>query len=128
MTSLGILQIAIFLALILVCTKPLGSFMARVFEGERTFLHPVLRWLEVLTYKVAGVREDVEQKWTHYTASLLSFSIFGFVTGHLIGLWRGWIFIPLGSLNLGLSSVGSILILILGDWLSRIEVKEGSKV
>ena len=55
-------------------------------------------------------------------------SIFGFVTGHLIGLWRGWIFIPLGSLNLGLSSVGSILILILGDWLSRIEVKEGSKV
>ena len=55
-------------------------------------------------------------------------SILGFVTGHLIGLWRGWTFIPLGSLNFGLSSVGSILILALGDWLSRIEVKEGSKV
>ncbi len=55
-------------------------------------------------------------------------SILGFVIGHLVGLWRGWTLIPLGSLNLGLSSVGSFLILILGDWLSRIEVKDGSKV
>ena len=53
--------------------------MARVFEGQRTFLHPVLRWLEVLTYKVTGVKEDVEQRWTQYTASLLSFSLFGFL-------------------------------------------------
>lgn len=57
-----------------------------------------------------------------------SLSIFGFAVGHLIGLWRGWVFLPLGSLNLGLSSVGSVIILILGDWLSRIEVEEGSKV
>ncbi len=57
-----------------------------------------------------------------------SLSIVGFGIGHLIGLWRGWIFIPLGSLNLGLSSIGSILILVLGDWLSRIEAKAGSKV
>ena len=55
-------------------------------------------------------------------------SMLGFGIGHLIGLWRGWIFIPLGSLNLGLSSVGSILVLVLGDWLSRVEAKEGSKV
>ncbi len=55
-------------------------------------------------------------------------SIIGFGTGHLIGIWRGWIFFSLGSLNLGLSSLGSILILVVGDWLSRIEVKEGSKV
>ncbi len=55
-------------------------------------------------------------------------SILGFVTGHLIGLWRGWTFLPLGSLNLGLSSLGSVLILALGDWLSRVEAKEGSKV
>jgi len=45
----------------------------------------------------------------------------GFAIGHLVGLWRGWIFIPFGPLNLGLSSVGSILILMLGDWLSRID-------
>lgn len=55
-------------------------------------------------------------------------SILGFSIGHLAGLWRGWIFIPLGSLNLGLSSIGSILILIFGDWLSHTETKERSKV
>ena len=55
-------------------------------------------------------------------------SIFGFAIGYLIGIWRGWVFIPLGSINLGLSSLGSILILIFGDWLSRIEVNEQSKV
>ena len=55
-------------------------------------------------------------------------SIVGFAMGHLMGLWRGWIFIPLGSLNIGLSSVGSILILVIGDWLSRIEVQPESKV
>jgi len=55
-------------------------------------------------------------------------SILGFAAGHLLGLWRGWVFIPLGALNLGLSSVGSLLILIVGDWLTRIEEKDGSKV
>src|SRR5271168_1861215 len=89
MTSNGILQIALFFALILVCVKPLGAYMANVFEGRRTFLHPVLRWLEVLTYKVAGVREDVEQRWTQYTASLLSFSIFGFLLVYLLQRAQG---------------------------------------
>jgi hypothetical protein len=50
-----------------------------------------------------------------------SLSISGFVVGHLLGIWRDWTFIPLGSLNLGLSSIGSVMLLILGDWLSRIE-------
>jgi hypothetical protein len=50
-------------------------------------------------------------------------SIFGFAAGHFIGLWRGWIFIPVGSLNFGLSSIGSFAILIFGDWLSRVEVQ-----
>ncbi len=73
MTSIGVLQIAIFFGLILICTKPLGAFMANLFEGRRTFLHPALRWLEVLTYKLIGVKEDVEQRWTQYTAALLSY-------------------------------------------------------
>src|SRR5215469_10308530 len=89
MTSAGVLQIAIYFVLILICAKPLGTFMARVFEGERTFLHPVLRWLEVLTYKAAGVREDVEQRWTQYAASLLSFSIFGFILVYLLQRLQG---------------------------------------
>ena len=65
--------------------------MARVFQGERTFLHPVLRWLEVLTYKLIGVREDVEQRWTQYTASLLSFSIFGFLLVYLLQRAQGFL-------------------------------------
>src|SRR5215813_11457545 len=89
MTSVGILQIVIFLALILICAKPLGAYMARVFEGQRTFLHPVLRWLEVLTYKVIGVREDVEQRWTQYTGALLSFSLFGFLLTYLLQRAQG---------------------------------------
>jgi K+-transporting ATPase ATPase A chain len=89
MTAIGILQIVFFFALVLVFTKPLGAFMARVFEGRRTFLHPALRWLEVLTYKVSGVREDTEQRWTQYTASLLSFSIFGFLLVYLLQRAQG---------------------------------------
>jgi len=89
MTSIGVLQIAIFFGLILICTKPLGAFMANLFEGRRTFLHPFLRWLEVLTYKVIGVKEDVEQRWTQYTAALLSFSIFGFLLTYLLQRTQG---------------------------------------
>ena len=54
-------------------------------------------------------------------------SIVGFAIGHFLGIWRGWVFIPLGSLNLGMSSVGSLIILILGDWLSLIESSHESK-
>jgi hypothetical protein len=52
----------------------------------------------------------------------------GFTIGHFLGLWRGWTLLPLGSLNLGLSSLGSVMTLVVGDWLSRIEAKQGSKV
>jgi K+-transporting ATPase ATPase A chain len=103
MTSTGILQILLFFALILVCVKPLGAFMANVFEGRRTFLHPVLRWLEVLTYKVAGVREDVEQRWTQYTASLLAFSIFGFLLVYV--LQRAQAYLPFNPQNFGTPNV-----------------------
>jgi potassium-transporting ATPase potassium-binding subunit len=103
MTSSGVLQILLFFALILVCVKPLGAFMANVFEGRRTFLHPVLRWLEVLTYKAAGVREDVEQRWTQYTASLLAFSIFGFLLVYL--LQRAQAYLPFNPQNFGTPNV-----------------------
>ena len=103
MTSIGVLQIAIFFALILITAKPLGAFMARVFEGQRTFLHPVLRWLEALTYRVSGIKEDVEQRWTTYTASLLSFSIFGFLLTYLIQRLQG--ILPLNPAHYGASQV-----------------------
>jgi potassium-transporting ATPase potassium-binding subunit len=89
MTSAGILQIAVFLALILICAKPLGAYMARVFEGQRTFMHPLLRWMEVLTYKLIGVREDVEQRWTTYMAAVFSFSIFAFLFTYALQRLQG---------------------------------------
>ena len=103
MTSAGILQILLFFALILVCVKPLGAFMTNVFEGRRTFLHPVLRWLEVLTYRISGVREDVEQRWTQYTASLLAFSVFGFLLVYL--LQRAQAYLPFNPQNFGTPNV-----------------------
>src|SRR5262249_14623469 len=53
--------------------------MARVFQGERTFLHPIVRPLETLVYRIVGVREDEEQRWTQYAASVLGFSLFAFL-------------------------------------------------
>jgi len=55
-------------------------------------------------------------------------SIAGFVIGHFIGRWRGWILIPVGSLNLGLSTIGSMVMLMFGDWLGRVEGSDQSKV
>jgi K+-transporting ATPase ATPase A chain len=103
MTSVGWLQIVVFLGLILACAKPLGSYMARVFEGQRTFMHPLFRWLEVLTYKISGVREDVEQRWTRYTAALLSFSIFGFLITYLLQRIQGML--PFNPRHFGASQV-----------------------
>src|ERR1700682_5808519 len=103
MTSLGILQIVVFFALIFVCTKPLGAYMARVFEGKRTLMHPMLRWLEVLTYKVSGVSEEVEQRWTQYTASVLSFSIFGFLLVYFLQRAQG--FLPFNPQHFGAGQV-----------------------
>jgi K+-transporting ATPase ATPase A chain len=99
MTSVGVLQIALFFGILLICTKPLGAYMAKVFEGQRTFMHPALRWLEVLTYKAAGIREEVEQRWTQYTASLLSFSVFGFLLVYL--LQRAQAYLPFNPQNFG---------------------------
>lgn len=79
MTLLGIAQIVIFFAIVVAITKPIGIFMHRVFEGERTFLHPVLRPLERLIYWLGGVREDEEQSWIRYSASMISLSIFSFL-------------------------------------------------
>jgi len=93
MTPNGIVQIVCYLALILALTKPVGVFMARVFAGERTFLHPLLRPLERLCYAIGGVREDVEQRWTQYAGSLLSFSFFSFLFVYLLQRLQG--FLPL---------------------------------
>ncbi len=99
MTSIGVLQIVIYFLILLAITKPVGLYMARVFNGERTFLHPVLRWLEVLIYKLSGIREDAEQRWTQYSGALLSFSVFGFLLAYVIQ--RAQAYLPLNPQNFG---------------------------
>ncbi|MBA3715684.1 MAG: potassium-transporting ATPase subunit KdpA, partial [Pyrinomonadaceae bacterium] len=71
MTLNGWLQILVFFVVILAVTKPLGVFMARLFSGERTFLHPVLRPVERLLYRLTGVDETREMRWTEYAIAIV---------------------------------------------------------
>jgi K+-transporting ATPase ATPase A chain len=75
MTANGWLQIVVFFALVLLATKPLGVFMARVFEREETFLDPVLRPIERLLYWITRADENHEMRWTEYAVSMLLFSV-----------------------------------------------------
>ena len=58
----------------------------------------------------------------------LGLSALGFALGYLVGFWSGWILVPLGPIDLGSTSIGSLIFLVGGDWLSRIEAKKESKV
>jgi len=74
MTLNGWFQIVLFFVSILLVTKPVGVFMARVFSRERTWFDPVLRPIEKLIYKLTGVNEDHEMRWTEYSIAMLLFS------------------------------------------------------
>jgi len=89
MTINGWLQIFVFLALVLAVTKPLGIFMARVFSGERTFLDPALRPIERLLYRLTGVDEKQEMRWTEYAISMLLFSAVSMLLLYLIQRIQG---------------------------------------
>jgi potassium-transporting ATPase potassium-binding subunit len=74
MTNNGWFQILFFLLVVLAITKPLGSFLTRVFNREKTFLDPVMRPIEKLVYRLTGVDETKEMRWTEYAGSMLIFS------------------------------------------------------
>jgi K+-transporting ATPase ATPase A chain len=93
MTANGWFQIAFFLVLILAVTKPLGIFMANVFERKRTFMDPVLRPVERLIYRMTGVKEDREMRWTEYAIAMLMFSAVSMVVLYL--MQRAQAFLPL---------------------------------
>ena len=78
MTLNGVLQIAVYIGVLVLLVKPLGLYMARVFNGERTFLDPVLRPVERIIYWLSGVDARQEQHWTTYTAAMLLFNLAGF--------------------------------------------------
>jgi K+-transporting ATPase ATPase A chain len=86
MTINGWVQIAIYFVVLTALVAPLGRYMARVFEGERTFLSPVLRPVEVALYRAGGVEEKHEQHWIAYTVAMLLFNAAGFLI--VYGLMR----------------------------------------
>jgi len=75
MTPLAVVQIVAFFVLLLLLTRPVGAHMARVFEGGRTFLHPVLGGLERGTYRLLGVDPKQDMTWTRYSVAMLMFSL-----------------------------------------------------
>jgi K+-transporting ATPase ATPase A chain len=79
MTVIGWIQILLYCAIVVALVKPLGWYMTRVFNGERTFLSPVLRPVETALYRVGGVDERREQHWLAYTVAMLLFHVGGFL-------------------------------------------------
>src|SRR6202049_3746245 len=74
MSANGWFQIGVFLLVIFLITKPLGAFLARVFSGEKTLFEPILRPVERLIYRLTGIDEKHEMRWTEYAVAMLLFS------------------------------------------------------
>jgi potassium-transporting ATPase potassium-binding subunit len=99
MTLNGWLQILVFFVIILAITKPLGVFMTHVFNRERTFLDPILRPVERLIYKLTGVSEEREMRWTEYAIAMLLFSVVSMIVLYLMQRLQG--FLPFNPQGLG---------------------------
>jgi K+-transporting ATPase ATPase A chain len=99
MTINGWLQIAFFLVLVFLVTKPMGVFMARVFNREKTFMDPMLRPIERLLYRVTGVDENHEMRWTEYAISMLLFSVVSMILLYLMERLQGYL--PFNPQKLG---------------------------
>jgi potassium-transporting ATPase potassium-binding subunit len=91
MTLNGWVQIVLYLAVILAVTAPLGRFMTRVFNRERTWLDPVLRPTERLIYRSTGVDETREMRWTEYAAAMLLFSVVSMLVLYLMQRVQQWL-------------------------------------
>jgi K+-transporting ATPase ATPase A chain len=89
MTLIGWLQILIYCGIVLLLVKPLGGYMTRVFNGERTLLSPVFAPVERTLYTVAGTSEREEQHWTTYTAAMLLFNFLGFLALYALQRFQG---------------------------------------
>lgn len=99
MNTFGILQIALYLVVLVALVKPLGSFMARVYQGERTFLNPVLSPMERFFYRLMGIRPEQEMNWKSYAIAALVFNFSGLVVVYVIQRVQG--FLPLNPSAMG---------------------------
>jgi K+-transporting ATPase ATPase A chain len=91
MTANGWFQIGLYLFVILLVTRPIGVFMTRVFNRERTFLDPVLRPVERLVYRLTGIHEKHEMRWTEYAVAMLLFSGVSMTLLYLIERTQKWL-------------------------------------
>ncbi|KQT79885.1 potassium-transporting ATPase subunit A [Methylobacterium sp. Leaf465] len=99
MTINGWIQVALFCAIVLALVRPLGGYMTRVFQGERTLLSPVLRPVETGLYRLAGIDARGEQSWLSYGLAMLTFHALGFAM--LYGLLRLQDVLPLNPAGQG---------------------------
>jgi K+-transporting ATPase ATPase A chain len=99
MTIQGILQIVIWLVVLILLVKPLGVFMANVYEDQRTFLHPALRPVEKVIYQLCGVNPEREMDWKQYTIAILVFNFLGLALVYVIQRLQGSL--PLNPAGLG---------------------------
>lgn len=95
MQSNEFIQVAVFVAGVILVTPVLGSLMFRVFRGDNHFLSPVFGWLERLIYRLAGIEPGTEMKWTSYAAALLAFNLAGIFLLLMIQMLQG--ILPLNS-------------------------------
>jgi potassium-transporting ATPase potassium-binding subunit len=90
MTGNGWLQILAFFAAVLLVTKPVGIFLTKVFSRERTWLDPVMRPVEKLIYRLTGVDESREMRWTEYSIAMLLFSAVSMLVLYLLQRTQVW--------------------------------------
>jgi len=86
----SVVQVLIFLALVLLITKPMGLYLTAVFSGRRTWLSPVLVPVERVIYRLCGVNPEEEQKWTGYVIAMLLFSVAGMLLLYLLERTQQW--------------------------------------
>ncbi|MBI5653857.1 MAG: potassium-transporting ATPase subunit KdpA [Chloroflexi bacterium] len=98
MTTFGVLQIVLYLVVLILLVKPLGAFMARVFQRERTILDPILRPVERVIYRLCGVTPDQEMDWKQYAFAVLAFNFLGLAAVYVIQRVQG--FLPLNPTGL----------------------------
>jgi hypothetical protein len=95
-----IVQVVIYIGLLTALTVPLGKYMFNIFTEKRTFMHPVLGWLERLIYKASGINPDKEMNWKSYTISMLVFNLAGFLLVWLLQALQQYLPLnPQGLLN-----------------------------
>ena len=105
MTANGIFQLVIYMVVLLALAKPLGAYMARVYEGQRLALDRVLGWLERLIYRAGGIRPGEEMGWKGYALAMLAFNFLGLVAVYF--LQRAQAVLPLNPQGMAAVSADS---------------------